>query len=203
MPDSCRSQTMFRLTSSGSYSAIPKANDIQSDRSQQFQARLVFDALFQMSGKQTRFGDHGAELLCTERLDGEPRLQGPETTRQVRPKIAWPRRSSRHSSLLPAKVRGGRSERRLMNGAVPDQDKPGVVRHLSPFVKVEGHGIGLLDASEQGRQIRRQHRQRPERAIHMEPNLFALCDACDSLQIVDRADIDSTGSCGDQKRNQA
>ena len=56
-----------------------------------------------------------------------------------------------------------------MQQAVAHQHKAGIVRHLSPFVKIESQRIGALNAFEAGRELGRKHSQRAARAVHVKP----------------------------------
>src|ERR1019366_7970614 len=72
---------------------VAKANDIQRNRREQLQSRLLFDGLLQILGQRTSSGNHGAKLPGAVGLDGEPCLQRSKTTRQVGSKIAGPGRA--------------------------------------------------------------------------------------------------------------
>ncbi len=61
-----------------------------------------------------------------------------------------------------------------MQFAVAHQQKTGVVGHLPPLVKIEGQGIGTLNARKLRRKIRGQHGQCAEGAVDVETNCFAL-----------------------------
>ncbi len=85
---------------------------------------------------------------------------------------------------------------------VAHQDESGVVGRLSPFVKVEGDGVGPLDACQQGPQLGRQDGQGAEGAIHVQPQPLAGGDLGQSLQVVDGAGVDRACRADDQERIQ-
>ena len=77
-----------------------------------------------------------------------------------------------------------------MEGGVPHQDEACVVRHLAPFVEIEGNGVGALDAGEPRSNFRSQHGESTIGAVDVQPNPFCVGDMRKPGEIVDRADID-------------
>ncbi len=70
-------------------------------------------------------------------------------------------------------------------------------------MKIEGHGIGVLDALQQGCVKRREGCQRAEGGIDVEPEVFSPRAFGQSGEIIDRADIHCPGGADDHERCQA
>ena len=108
-----------------------------------------------------------------KRLDRHPGFQRAEAARQVGTEVARPRVPGGEAALGPLQIGGGHRERLLVRIAVANQEEPGVVRHVPPFVEIERDRIRLFDPLQQRAKLRRERRQRPDRAIDMEPEAFA------------------------------
>src|ERR1700736_5967085 len=90
-----------------------------------------------------------------------------------------------------------------MQMAVPDEDEPRVVGHLTPFMEIESDRIRALNSGETRSNIRGKHGECAVSAIDMEPYLFLTGDTGDGSQIIDRAGVDRAGSCGYEEGGQA
>jgi hypothetical protein len=78
----------------------------------------------------------------------------------------------------------------LMKLTVPYQDEAGVIGNLSPFVEVEGEGVGAFDALESRRKIGGKHCQCAIGAVDVEPEVFALAEISKRGEVVDGARVD-------------
>src|ERR1035441_6662709 len=83
------------------FGAVPEANDVERNRRQQLQCRLTLNALLHVFRQRAGAGDHVAELPGSIGFDGEPRLEGSETTGKVRSEIARPRRAGGQPASVP------------------------------------------------------------------------------------------------------
>ena len=83
--------------------------------------------------------------------------------------------------------------------SVAYEDETGVVGNLAPLVKIEGDGIGALDAVEERGELGRQLREGAERAVDVEPELLAARELGEPRQVVDRADVDGAGGRGQEE----
>ena len=111
-------------------------------------------------------GEDDATRAALERLKGlgpiglerEPHLQGAEAPRQVRTEVAGPLPARGDAPRLAAQIGRAGGEGGPLALPVAHQDIAGVIGRLAPFVKIEGDGVGPLDAVQQRRQFGRQPR---------------------------------------------
>src|ERR1700684_1455514 len=104
--------------------------------------------------------DHRAEVFGAERFQREPSLQLPESSRQIRPEIARPRRARGKTSGLAPQIGRWCCKGIEMTLAIANQKKTRGVRHLSPFGKIKRDGIRGLQSGETRRQRRRENAER-------------------------------------------
>ncbi len=147
--------------------------------------------------------DGAADLFGAVHLEREPGLERPEAARQVGPEIAGPGRAGLQAAALAPQVGGGGGEGVEVRLAVAHDQEAGVVGHLAPLVEVEGDRVGLREAGQQRTQRGREHAQRAERAVDVEPESFAIGDPGQRGEVVDRADVHGSGGSGDEERGQA
>src|ERR1700733_10919536 len=116
--------------------------------------------------------DHGAEFFSAERFQCKPCLQCPEPSRQSRAEIARRWRARRESSGLAPQIGRRRCKGIEMTLVSANQKKARVIRHLSPFVKIERNGIGIFQSGEPRRQRRRENAERTIGAIDVKPEFL-------------------------------
>lgn len=86
--------------------------------------------------------DHPGERIEAVRLQGEPHLERAESARQLGSILAEPRLAVGQAALRRRQVVAPGRERGAVRGLVLHQHAARVVRHLQPFVEIEGDGIG-------------------------------------------------------------
>ena len=62
----------------------------------------------------------------------------------------------------------------MVRRGISDQDAPGLERCMQPFVRIERHRIGTLDAGDPIRIARGDGDERTDAAIDMDPSLAGL-----------------------------
>ncbi len=140
--------------------AITKAHNVQLNRRQQFQFGRLADAGFQITGQTAGARNHDAQCVEAINLQREPCLQGAETAREIRSKIAWPGRAARQPPVFAAQVSGGSRSGLTMQYAVAHQNETGVIGHLAPLVKVERQRIRALNSVQAGSKFGGQYGER-------------------------------------------
>ena len=90
-----------------------------------------------------------------------------------------------------------------MELAVAYEDEASVVGNLSPFVKVEGEGVGALDAFEARREFGREHCECAVGSVDVEPEAFALTEIGKRSEVVDGAGVDCACAAYDEERREA
>ena len=181
MPLSCRSATMSALRRSVASASQPgrlpaKADDVERDRRQQLQPRLLEDAGREIGGLAAVLGDRRAEPARAVLLEREPHLERAEAARQLRAELARPGLAAGEAARGALEIAGVERERGAVQVAPADQHAAGVILDVEPFVEVEGERIGALDAGEQRSVLRAQDRKRAEGAVDVEPEAFLARD---------------------------
>ena len=70
---------------------------------------------------------------------------------------------------------------------------PGLKGDVHPFMQIKRNGVGAFDPLKFGSDVLRQYSHRADRAIHMEPDIFAFAQISQCIQIIDRARVDGAG----------
>ena len=87
--------------------------------------------------------------------------------------------------------------------AIANDQKAGVIGHLSPFMKIERDRIGAFESRKPRCERGRENPERAKGAIDVKPQFFFVAQRTQCLEVIDRADIDRSGRADNQKRRQA
>ncbi len=107
------------------------------------------------------------------------------------------------AARFPTQIGDRRGEGVVMSDTVSHQDESGVVRHLRPFMEIEGNRIRAFDAIEARCNVGSQYRQRAIGAIDVEPQIFLLCEIGYRRQRIDCTYVNRAGGGGDEEWLQA
>ena len=173
--------------------AIAEADDVERHRRQQLEVLVGGDRAAQELRLAAVALDHLGEPLDAVGLQGEPDLEGAEAARELGPVVAEPGIAAGKPALGAGEVVAAMGEGGAVLRRVLDEDAAGVVRHLQPFVKIEGDAIRGSDAAERGAELRRQHGEPAEGGVDMEPQALTVAERRETFEIVDGAAVDGPG----------
>ena len=123
--------------------------------------------------------------------------------RKIGAEIAGPGFAGGEPARRARKIGGVGLERAAMHFRVADEEKPGVVGHMQPFVKIEGDAVGPLEPLHQRLERGRQSRQGAKGAVDVEPDVFLARHVGQRVEIVDGSGVHRAGRADDHERRKS
>jgi hypothetical protein len=123
----------------------PEADDTQHRRGHQGEVRMAADQGLGEPGQLQIALDGGAERGQSEGLHGHPDLVRPEPPGQLQAPVGKVDLAVT-AGVVVVEVIGVDGERALQAGTLADQHAAALHRLEEPFVRVQGHRVGTLDA---------------------------------------------------------
>ncbi len=127
-----------------------------------------------------------------------PHLQRPEPARHLRTAVEEVERLE-FAALIFGEVTGRDRERLLEHRGVLDEHTTAFVGHAQPLVPIERHRVGPLDPCKRQPELGQHRPEGTNRPVDVEPELLALGDIGQRVEVVDRPHVDRTGMTDDRK----
>lgn len=115
-----------------------KANNVEADGRREFEGGRLLNSAFEMARNFAAARDCRTKSFRAQSLKGEPGLQRPKSSRQIRPQITRPGLARRQSPRCALEIVDRICKGVAVRRAVADQKKPRIIGHMRPFMEVEG-----------------------------------------------------------------